>query len=350
MQSSSSTLAEWPTGGLESVPVCPLCGANERSLAHKDLNDYFFECAPGRWSLFQCLSCGSAYLDPRPNEQTISLAYSSYYTHRSYDVASGALRRFWHALRDDYLQAAFGVRSEHTLWPGRWLLRLFPLGRSGIDAALARNLEPLPHPQARLLDVGCGNGNYLEFARRAGWQVQGVDFDPVAVATARERGLDVFEGTIKVLAGERACYDRITLSHILEHVYDPWDVLADCYRLLKPGGVLWLETPNANSNGHKAFGPYWRGLEPPRHLHIFSRKCVRDKMAGIGFLDIKDRFSSFATGAMWRESRGIVAKAGGAKHLQHSLIGLVLAEIRALFSPDTREFITLVCVKKNDKE
>lgn len=349
MQSSGSTQAEWPTGGLESVPVCPLCGAKERTIAHKDLRDYCFECAPGQWSLFQCLSCGSAYLDPRPNEQTISLAYSSYYTHRSYDVASGTLRRFWHALRDDYLQAAFGVRSEHTLWPGRWLLRLFPLGRSGIDAALARNLEPLPHPQARLLDVGCGNGNYLEFARRAGWQVQGVDFDPVAVATVRERGLDVFEGTIKALAGESACYDRITLSHILEHVYDPWEVLADCYRLLKPGGVLWLETPNANSNGHKAFGPYWRGLEPPRHLHIFSRKCIRDKMAEIGFSDIQDRFSSFATGAMWRESRGIVAKAGGAKHFLHSLVGLVLAEIRALFSPDTREFITLVCVKKNDK-
>lgn len=350
MQSSGSTPAEWPKGGLESVPVCPLCGAKERTLAHNELKDYFFECAPGKWSLFQCLSCASTYLDPRPTQQTISLAYSSYYTHRSYDVASGILRRRWHALRDDYLLATFGVRSEHTLWPGRWLLRLFPIGRSGIDAALARNLEQLPHPQARLLDVGCGNGNYLEFARRAGWQVQGLDFDPIAVATAREHGLDVFEGTIKVLAGESECYDRITLSHILEHVYDPWDVLADCYRLLKPGGVLWLETPNANSNGHKAFGPYWRGLEPPRHLHIFSRKCIRDKMAVIGFSDIRDCFSSFAIDAMWRESRLIVAKAGGAKRFRHSWLGQILAEIRAIFSPDTREFITLVCVKKNDKK
>lgn len=350
MQSSGANQAEWPTGGLEVVPVCPLCGTKDRTIVHKGLKDYFFECAPGEWSLFQCLSCGSAYLDPRPNQQTISLAYRRYYTHRSYDVASGVLRSYWHALRDDYLRAEFGVRSEYTLWPGRWLLKMFPIGRSGIDAALARNLERLPHPQARLLDVGCGNGNFLEFARRAGWQVQGLDFDPIAVAAARERGLDVFEGTIKALSGECECFDRITLSHILEHVYDPWDVLVDCYRLLRPGGSLWLETPNANSNGHKAFGPYWRGLEPPRHLHIFSRACIRDKMAEIGFSDIQDCFSSFATGAMWRESREIVAKAGGAESFRHSWIGQMLAEIRALISPDTREFITLLCVKKNDKK
>ena len=350
MQSSGSTQAEWPTGGLEPVPVCPLCGARERTVAHEDLKDHFFECAPGLWSLIQCLCCGSAYLDPRPSPQAISLAYSRYYTHRSYDVASGVLHRLWRALRDDYLLAVFGIRSERTLWPGRWLLRLFPIGRCGIDAALARNLERLPHPQASLLDVGCGNGNYLELARRAGWQVRGVDFDPMAVAAARTRELDVLEGTVKVLAAESECYDRITLSHILEHVYDPWGVLTDCYRLLKPGGVLWLETPNVNSNGRAAFGSYWRGLEPPRHLHVFSRKSLRDKLLEIGFSNIRDRFSSFATGAMWRESRGGVVKAGGMRNLRHSWGGQILAEIRALFSPDTREFITLVCVKPNEKK
>lgn len=350
MQPKASAQTTWPNDGLESVPFCPLCGGSERALLHDGLKDFFFKCAPGEWSLFECQHCGSAFLDPRPNQQTISLAYSSYYTHRSYDVASGLLRRIWHGLRDDYLLAKFGVCSDFTLWPGRWLLRLFPIGRQGIDAALARNLELLPHSQARLLDVGCGNGNYLEFARRAGWQVQGLDFDPRAVAAARERGLDVFEGTIKHLAAERACYDRITLSHILEHVYDPWELLADCYRLLKPGGVLWLETPNIDSNGQAVFGPYWRGLEPPRHLHIFSRKSLREKLTEVGFSNVRDCFSSFATGAMWRESRLIVAKASGKRCFSHSSLGQFLAEIQALFSPDTREFITLVCVKQNDNK
>lgn len=73
-------------------------------------------------------------------------------------------------------------------------------------------------------------------------------------------------------------------------------------------------------------------------------------MDEIGFSDIRDCFSSFATSAMWRESREIVAKAEGAGHLRHSLIRQMLAEIRALISLDAREFITVVCVKKNDKK
>ena len=346
MYSRITTPAEWPVGGLEVVSSCPLCGSIDRTLAYAGLKDYFFECAPGEWSLFQCESCKSGYLDPRPNQKTIGLAYSKYYTHQSYDVASGRLRSIWRALRDDYLLATFGVQSANVLWPGRWLLRLFPIGRQGIDTALARNLERLPGAEARLLDVGCGNGNFLEFARRAGWQVRGLDFDPVAVAAARARGLDVLEGTIKLLDCESECYDRITLSHILEHVYDPWEILSSCYRLLKPGGVLWLETPNMNGNGRAAFGQYWRGLEPPRHLHLFSRKCLRDKIAEIGFVDIQDCFSSFATGAMWRESRAIMAKAGITTRQKKSYFGRLWAEIRAISNPDTREFITLVCVRK----
>lgn len=346
MHTSITKPSKWPVGGLEAVISCPLCGSSDRSLAYAGLKDYFFECAPGEWSLYQCQQCKSGYLDPRPNQQTIGLAYSKYYTHQSYDVATGRLRGIWHGLRNDYLLAKFGVQSPNLLWPGRWLLQLFPIGRQGIDTALARNLERLSGIQAKLLDVGCGNGNFLEFARRAGWQVRGLDFDPVAVAAARARGLDVLEGTIGLLDGESECYDRITLSHILEHVYDPWEILSSCYRLLKPGGVLWLETPNMNGNGRAAFGQYWRGLEPPRHLHLFSRKCLWDKISEIGFVDIRDCFSSFATGAMWRESRAIMAKAGVTTRQKYSIIGRLRAEIRAIFSPDTREFITLVCVKK----
>lgn len=339
----------WPDDGLEPVPRCPLCGSGVRQLRHAGLRDYFFQCAPGQWSLFQCAECGGGYLDPRPTPDTIALAYSTYYTHQTYTVANGLHNRIWRALRDDYLHAAFGVPSTTAVWPGRWLLRLFPIGRQGLDAVLARNIGLLPGEGASLLDVGCGNGNYLEFARSAGWQVRGLDFDPAAVAAARAQGLDVLHGTIELLAGERARYDRITLSHLLEHAYDPWDILSSCHRLLKPGGVLWLDTPNMNSNGLAVFGPYWRGLESPRHLQLFSRKCLMDKLSEIGFSDIQDIYSSFATGAMWGESRTIMAKAGMKKGFGHAIFGQLMAETRALFSPDSREFITLMCVKKNGR-
>lgn len=351
MDSISRVTAEWPSSGLEAVSVCPLCGTAERSLAHAGLRDYFFASAPGSWSMWQCHRCGSGYLDPRPTRQSIAIAYSRYYTHQPNEFRSNkGLRRLWYALREDYLQAEFGVRSEHALWPGRWLLRLFPIGRRGLDAALARNLDSPPVSGGRLLDVGCGNGDFVGFAMRAGWLARGIDNDPIAVAAAHARCLDVVEGTLDLFDDESACYDRITLSHVLEHVYDPWKMLSQCHRLLKPGGVLWLETPNMNARGHSAFGPYWRGLEPPRHLQLFSRALLVGKLAEQGFTDIEERFSSFATAAMWRESQEIMKKAGVGRQLRHSWIGQLFAEVEALLAEDSREFITLVCVKKNDRQ
>ena len=350
MNSNISVASDWPFSGLENVPVCPLCGASETTPAHQDLRDYFFESASGAWSLYQCSQCQSGYLNPRPNRETIGLAYSRYYTHQSYSTSSSRLRWVWRALRDDYLHTVYGVKSENTLWLGRWLLRVFPIGRQGIDSCMARHLGRLPVPGACLLDIGCGNGSFLEFAKRAGWQVRGLDLDPMAVAAARAQGLDVLEGTIDLLDDESACYDRITLSHVLEHVFDPKDLLVRCHRLLKPGGVLWLETPNMQSTGRTVFGPYWRGLEPPRHLFLFSRKCLIDMLSSLGFADVQDRFSSFSTAAMWRESKVIMTKAGAVRLLRHSLFGQLLAEIGALFSKDSREFITLVCTKNNEKK
>ncbi len=349
MNSSASIFTAWPNEGLEEVPACPLCGSQNSSLAYGGLRDYFFACAPGAWSLYQCASCRSGYLNPRPTQETIGRAYSEYYTHQSNQSAASGLRKLWHALRNDYLLSRFGFKSAHVMWPGRWLIRLLPIWRQGLDSVLARNLEPLPPGGGSLLDIGCGNGNYLAFARDAGWQVRGLDFDPAAVAVARAKGLEVLEGTIELLRDEVACYDRITLSHVLEHAYDPWDILAACHRLLKPGGVLWLDTPNMNSSGRAVFGPYWRGLEPPRHVQLFSRACLKDQLLKLGFSDPKDIFSSFATTAMWRESRIILDNAGQRGQISHSRVDRSMAKLRAIFSPESREFITLVCVKMNNE-
>jgi 2-polyprenyl-3-methyl-5-hydroxy-6-metoxy-1,4-benzoquinol methylase len=335
----------WPADGLETVAACPLCGSDRRVLAYADLRDWFFECAPGAWSLYECQDCGSAYLDPRPNAATIGRAYRSYYTHAANPGPVSQTRRVWHRLRADYLKAAFGAADAAALWPGRWLVRMFPGWRQGIDATFGRNLPRIDSQSSGLLDIGCGNGHFLEFARSAGWKVKGIDFDPAAVQIARSKGLDVQEGSVSLLEGESSLYDCITLSHVLEHVHDPLDLLRSCHRLLKPGGVLWLETPNMNSAGRNAFGAYWRGLEAPRHLTLFSRQCLLDCLAALGFRDIQDRFSSFSTEAMWRESRIIVSRAGASRTLAQSLVGRIKAEIQAHGSPECREFITLVCKK-----
>ena len=71
----------WPAEHLEKVPCCPVCGGSKRELMHSDLIDNVFHVAPGKWQLWRCLNCKSAFLDPRPTAQSIGLAYVDYYTH-----------------------------------------------------------------------------------------------------------------------------------------------------------------------------------------------------------------------------------------------------------------------------
>lgn len=72
---------DWPLQDLEAVKACPVCGETGRRVLHADQTDRVYFCAPGRWTLYRCDRCASAYLDPRPNRQSIGRAYASYYTH-----------------------------------------------------------------------------------------------------------------------------------------------------------------------------------------------------------------------------------------------------------------------------
>lgn len=133
----------------------------------------------------------------------------------------------------------------------------------------------------RLLEVGCGSGRFLDRMRRAGWTVQGTDIDPVVAERIRRRyaiGIDV--GELQSLRYPADSFDAVALSQVIEHVYEPRQVLAECRRVLRPGGRLVLSTPNARGIAHRRYGRSWRGLEPPRHLQVFTpqalERCVTD--------------------------------------------------------------------------
>ena len=277
----------WPADGLESVPSCPVCGAGNRELLHDGLTDKIFFCAPGTWSMYRCLSCASAYLDPRPNLETIGLAYQHYFTHRE-DAAFSSLsffKRFRRSLANGYRNYHYGTRDYPASILGVLAVTLVPNGRTNVASEM-RHL-PKEHAGKRLLDMGCGNGEFLLRARSAGWTVVGVDFDPKAVEVASSQGLDIRLGSVQELDPTAEQFDVITLAHVIEHVHQPIEILKACYRLLKPGGILWLETPNMASEGHRLFGENWRGLEPPRHLVLFTLESMNSAMRNAGFAEVK---------------------------------------------------------------
>ena len=347
--SHQTAISDWPQADLETVAQCPVCESTKREILHRGLTDRVFFCAPGAWDLFRCSDCSSAYLDPRPTPASIGRAYSRYFTHGG-EWRKGAEnlslpRRVLRALSNGYFNHRFGTQFSPANHAGAWLAAFTPWKRGELESA-GRHL-PKAKPGQTLLDVGCGNGIFLDFARHAGWQTLGIDFDPNSVACCLQKGLDVKQGGIEILADQSDRFDWITLSHVIEHVHHPLDLLAACHGLLKPGGRIWIETPNIDAQGHRDFGSAWRGLEPPRHLVLFNRASLERALRATGFGEIVDAPYRALYQGLAQKSQAI------AEHRDpyqdpapkgNSLESL-MAEWRAWRHPALREFVTLTARK-----
>lgn len=212
--------------------------------------------------------CGMMWLDPQPLQADISQAYTRYYTH---GAETNAPKR------------SILIRSILKLRKGflpLWSL-ISPIQRERQRVLLMYLDKTRP---GKLLDVGCGDGARLLRMKELGWEVQGQEIDPQAAAKAQEKlGDAVRLGEFKAIRYPSEYFDCITMNHVLEHVHDPVELLTECHRILKPGGTLVAVTPNAKSFGHDYFKAYWRGLEPPRHLNIFSPKAAEKAAKKAGF-------------------------------------------------------------------
>lgn len=262
---------------------CPLCDGNGESL-YAGLRDYLYE-TPGRWSLMQCrnASCGLLWLEPRPTDKELRLAYQSYYTHENNTVPSSsstATLKSW--IINGYLGARYGYKRETTSFIQRIissLVYLLPALRQRFDMRV-RKLSA--RECGRVLDIGCGSGEWLQYMQNFGVEVQGLEVDPRAANVARSRGLPVHIGPLENAGFSKHAFDTVTLSHVIEHVASPQDLLQQCNRILRPGGLLVVTTPNSSSFGHRIFGQHWRGLEPPRHLHLLNQKNLRTMVETAG--------------------------------------------------------------------
>jgi SAM-dependent methyltransferase len=132
---------------------------------------------------------------------------------------------------------------------------------------------------ARILDVGCGDGFHLSILRDFGgsaWKLEGVEPDARAAEAARRVGLRVHQRTIQELALPGSQYDLVLLIATLEHVEDPVAVLASLRDLLRPGGKIGIITDNTATLDFRLFGRrHWGGYHFPRHWNLFSRNTLQ---------------------------------------------------------------------------
>ena len=341
---------DWPADGREDVQACPVCGSKRRRQLYTGLRDRVFFSAPGEWTLHECLACHSAYLDPRPTIETIHLAYRTYITHQkisrpSYEALHGlkALRR---VLANGYVNWRFGSTLQPAIAFGVLVAFLLPNKRAVLDRAF-RHL-PAVASGRRLLDIGFGAGSFLECAQSAGWEAVGIDPDRIVVENARQRGLDVYHGSLEIFDDTAEQFDVITISHVIEHVHNPRATLIRINRLLKPGGMFWLETPNIESLGHDRFRRHALHLDPPRHLAIFNWSSLLTLLRETGFVNIRPRICYDTYYSLAAASRSIKA---GADPFSDRRVSFkywsegFLAGLIARLLPRKSEFITLTAYK-----
>ncbi|MCC6811991.1 MAG: class I SAM-dependent methyltransferase [Deltaproteobacteria bacterium] len=321
---------------LEHLGKCPLCRATGRTLLYDDLEDEVHRAVPGRFTLWICDGCHVAYLDPRPDEASIALAYAGYQTHTpaldQFAEPPSLLGRFRRSARNGYINLRYGYRVKPASLLGAIIVANLPPLRLAIDRWVARFRRK---KGARLLDVGCGNGAWLRQMQALGWITEGVDFDPLAVKEAQALGLDVRLGGIE--AASPGPFAAIALNHVLEHVHDPLALLKACEARLAPKGRLFIATPNLKSFGHARFGKHWRGLEAPRHLYVFTADRLRSLCVEAG---LRPR-GPMRTRAWAGEH--FLASAALAKDARSQAVAAALADFGGMLMPALSEELVFVC-------
>jgi len=144
-------------------------------------------------------------------------------------------------------------------------------------------------PPGRLLDVGCGPGFALEAARRRGWTVVGVEPAPFAASYAAEKlGFEIVPSTLGEAALPEESFDAVLLIHSIEHVADPVRTITAVKSVLRPEGVVFVETPNSQCEASRFFGDDWPYLNPSEHTFLFDPATISllFRRAGLRVLEL----------------------------------------------------------------
>ncbi len=140
---------------------------------------------------------------------------------------------------------------------------------------------------AKLLDVGCGNGNNMLFLKnKYGCEIIGIEPSYKAAIEGKKAGLDIYNGMLDDFSTNNKFY-VVYLLHVIEHLENPRETLKKIYEILENNGKIVIGTPNVNSLERYLFREYWDGWDTPRHIYMFRPKVLKSLLEEIGFNEIE---------------------------------------------------------------
>lgn len=278
---------------LEEV-ACPRCGSS-RSRPRYSGRDFLHDIE-GTFIAAECEECGLWFQNPRPTVESVAGAYPVEYAPHARD--STFMDPPLESRTASYLTTVLGyprVPMEPTPAP-RWWQRW----RAGVD------LIPQFVRDGQLLEIGSADGARLRALRALGWsRLVGIEMVDSAARVARDSGFDVRTGAAETVIGtipDASC-DAVIASFVLEHLFEPFSLVREVARVLKPGGELLFSTITRDSVDARVWGAHWAGFDFPRHMVYFRnedlRRMVKEDFDWRGAYH-HDAMQDFAREAWWR--------------------------------------------------
>lgn len=257
----------------EAVNICPLCKGLNADLLFWNYDRLYK--LPGKFGTYTCRGCGLIRISPRPIASVMSEYYPEEYAAYNHSFVAPEGRGGWTSFARRIIRHSVFARMGYDTGSMNTFHRLLGMGtyRAFVNRATYGYGEIIPRfiPNGRVLEVGCGDGRFLAILKHLGWEVQGIDLSPVAARRAKKDfDIDVFVGQVDQADFGDRMFDHIRLSHVLEHFYDPVETLRQLKALLKPGGTIFIEVPNAAGAEAEIVGQQWYGWDAPRHLFMFD--------------------------------------------------------------------------------
>jgi SAM-dependent methyltransferase len=288
---------------MEPVGTCPLCASPDSRVAFAAPDRF---CGtPGEFVYRRCAACQTVFQDPKVIREDLPICYpENYYTHDGAlnddgtDSASSRLRSARNLMRRAIKDSVQGRPSSLPLVSLGRVLSLSSRLRARAFNDLVDELIPSWPVRRLALEIGCGAGQLMAKLHCAGWEVEGLEPDPVAADIARKRtGRRVWEGDFAEVELPIGTYHLVALSHVFEHLEDPIGALSRIKELLAPGGRAVLFYPNPRSVGSRAFGDAWTHWDPPRHLVLPPLQSLAKAAESLGFriVQLRTRTGSYVS-------------------------------------------------------
>lgn len=287
---------------LIKIKKCPVCDNNSFADVLEAKSEYVVESddnLENKFRLVRCDKCGFVFVNPQPKGADLQQYYPE--TCPNYD-------------------------TSFKTFPEKILNKITPNNKSA-------KIHQCSGGRKKVLDVGFGQGDYLNEKHREGWECYGVDFSENAMDAALKKNSDLklHLGSIKTAAYDDNFFDLVNASHVLEHVPDPLGTLQEVQRVLKHGGVFILDLPNFEGLYYSLAGKHAEYFVP-QHLNFFSPITLAAILKKAGFKDPKVQ-TKFGNNLSYHILHRIgIQKSFYRKSVLNQLLGLLFFPIEVFFN------------------